>query len=86
MGPIPGDQTITRIASVEPIHVAAWVQDSGRVRSRPQAASSAVRMLFDWNDPRSVPPRQPGRLGPWAEHNVKRGKTPVLSSEEMVSS
>lgn len=41
---------IEEFTRVEPMHVAAWAQESGRVRSRPTVKQhlAAVRMLFDW--------------------------------------
>ena len=70
---------------VEPIHVAAWVQDSGRVRSRPTVKQhlAAVRMLFDWMILGQFLPVNPAASVRGPKHTVKRGKTPVLSSEEM---
>ena len=77
-----GVEDLTR---VEPIHVAAWVQDSGRVRSRPTVKQhlAAVRMLFDWMILGQFLPVNPAASVRGPKHTVKRGKTPVLSSEEM---
>lgn len=73
------------LARVEPIHVAAWLQDSGRVRSRPTVKQhlAAFRMLFDWMILGQFLPVNPAASVRGPKHTVKRGKTPVLSSEEM---
>lgn len=73
------------LARVEPMHVAAWVQDSGRVHSRPTVKQhlAAVRMLFDWMILGQFLPVNPAASVRGLKHTVKRGKTPVLSSEEM---
>jgi integrase/recombinase XerD len=76
---------VEEFTRVEPIHVAAWVQDSGRVRSRPTVKQhlAAVRMLFDWMILGQFLPVNPAASVRGPKHTVKLGKTPVLSSEEM---
>lgn len=70
---------------MKPIHVAGWVQDSGRVRSRPTVKQhlATVRMLFDWLILGQFLTVNPAASVRGPKHTVKRGKTPVLSSEEM---
>src|SRR4051812_41058537 len=38
------------LAAIQPIHVASWLQELGRERSRPTVKQhlAAIRMLFDW--------------------------------------
>ena len=76
---------ITDILALQPIHVAGWVQDSQRVRSRPTVKQhlAAVRMLFDWMILGQFLPVNPTASVRGPKHTVKRGKTPVLASEEM---
>jgi len=77
-----GLQDLTR---VQPIHVAAWIQQSGESRSRPTVKQhlAAVRMLFDWMILGQFLPVNPAASVRGPKHSVKRGRTPVLSSEEM---
>ena len=73
------------IRTVQPIHVAAWLQESGSFRSRPTVKQhlAAVRMLFDWMILGQFLPVNPAASVRGPKHTVKRGKTPVLASEEM---
>lgn len=70
---------------MEPIPVAAWVQDSGRARSRliVKQHLAAVPMLFDRMILGQFLPVNPAASVRGPKHTVERGKTPVLSSEEM---
>jgi integrase/recombinase XerD len=45
-----GDKGITRIQDVQPVHVAAYVEELGAVRSAPTVKQhlACLRMLFDW--------------------------------------
>ena len=71
------------IAAVQPLHVAAWVEELGHRHSAPTVKQrlAAIRILFDWlvTGHRAG---QPGRRGARPAHVVKRGKTPVLDPEE----
>ena len=71
--------------TVQPIHVAAWIQESGSFRSRPTVKQhlAAVRMLFHWMILGQFLPVNPAASVRGPKHTVKRGKTPVLASEEM---
>jgi site-specific recombinase XerC len=78
------DQAGLNLLDIEPIHVAAWVEDIGS-RFKPPTVKqwlAAVRMLFDWlvvGQVLAVNPAAPVR-GP--KHVVKVGKTPVLGAAE----
>jgi integrase/recombinase XerD len=76
---------IEDLAQVQPIHVAAWVKESGESRSRPTVKQhlAAVRMLFDWLVTGQVIPVNPAHAVRGPKHIMKRGKTPVLASDEM---
>jgi site-specific recombinase XerD len=73
------------LAGVQPIHVAAWLQELGRDHSRPTVKQhlAAIRMLFDWLIVGQIVPSNPAASVRGPKHSVKRGKTPVLSAEEM---
>jgi integrase/recombinase XerD len=76
---------LTEIAGIQPIHVAAWLQELGRDHSRPTVKQhlAAIRMLFDWLIVGQLLPYNPAASVRGPKHSVKRGKTPVLSTEEM---
>ncbi len=78
-------QGLTELAAVQPIHVAAWVQELGRERSRPTVKQhlAAIRMLFDWLVVGQVVAQNPAAPVRGPKHVVKKGKTPVLTGEEM---
>lgn len=76
---------LEQLMQVQPIHVAAWVEESGRVRSRPTVKQhlAAVRMLFDWMILGQFLAVNPAASVRGPKYSVKRGKTPVLASDEM---
>ena len=72
------------LVSVEPVHVAGYIDQLGTVRSAPTVNQhlAAIRMLFDWLVVGQVVPSNPASVVRGPSHVVKRGKTPVLSPEE----
>ena len=71
------DQAGLNLLDIEPVHVAAWVEDIGGRFKAPTVKQwlAAVRMLFDWlvvGQVLAVNPATPVR-GP--KHVVKVGKT-----------
>jgi integrase/recombinase XerD len=76
---------LQNLDSIEPIHVAAWIQDLGRDHSRPTVKQhlAAIRILFDWLVVGQVMPHNPASSVRGPKHTARRGKTPVLSTEEM---
>lgn len=79
-----GDAGVPSIVDVEPIHVAAWIEELTREQSAPTAKQrlAAVRMLFDWLVVRQVVAVNPASAVRGPKHSVKRGKTPVLDPAE----
>lgn len=75
---------VTSIAAVQPLHVAAYVEELTRERSAPTAKQrlAAIRMLFDWLVVGQVVPVNPAASVRGPSHSVKRGKTPVLDPRE----
>ena len=78
------DRAGLNLLDIEPVHVAAWVEDIGGRFEPPTVKQwlAAVRMLFDWlvvGQVLAVNPAAPVR-GP--KHVVKVGKTPVLGAAE----
>src|SRR5262245_5668653 len=73
-----------RLDDVEPVVVAAYVEQLGREKSAPtvKQALAAIRMLFDWMVIGQVLPMNPASSVRGPKHVVKRGKTPVLTADQ----
>jgi len=72
------------IGSVQPLHVAAWVEQLGCAVSVPTVKQrlAGVRHLFDWLVTGQVVTTNPAASVRGPAHSVRRGKTPVLAPEE----
>ena len=72
------------IADVNPLHVAAYIEQLGRERSAPtvKLRLAAIRHLFDWLVTGQVMPVNPASSVRGPSHSIKRGKTPVLDPSE----
>ncbi|MCP5119415.1 MAG: site-specific integrase, partial [bacterium] len=70
---------------VQPLHVAAYIEQLGQQHSKPTVKQhlAAVRMLFDWLVVGQVVPVNPAHSVRGPRHSVNKGKTSVLSAEEM---
>jgi integrase/recombinase XerC len=75
---------VTSIAGVQPLHVAAWVEQLGRHVSVPTVKQrlAGVRHLFDWLVTGQVIPTNPAASVRGPAYSVRRGKTPVLAPDE----
>ena len=75
---------LVRLAVIEPVHVAAYVEQLGKTHAAPTVKQrlAAVRMLFDWLIVGQVVPVNPASAVRGPKHVVSKGKTPVLSAEE----
>jgi site-specific recombinase XerC len=75
---------VPSITAVQPVHVASYIEELTRERSAPTPSSglAAIRHLFDWLVVGQVMPINLASPVRGPTHVVKRGKTPVLSSEE----
>ena len=73
-----------RLEDVEPIVVAAYVEELGHRMSAPTVKQSlaAIRMLFDWMVIGQVLPMNPASSVRGPKHVVMRGKTPVLTADQ----
>jgi integrase/recombinase XerD len=73
------------LEDVEPIHVAAHIEQLITTHSKPTVKQhlAAIRMLFDWLVTGQVMPINPAHSVRGPRHSVKKGKTSVLSAEEM---
>jgi site-specific recombinase XerD len=72
------------LVDVEPIHVAAFVKDLQGQFSPPTVKQhlAALRMLFDWLVTGHIIATNPAHAVRGPKYVVKRGKTPVLASDE----
>jgi len=70
---------------VQPVHVAAYVEHLMQDHAKPTVKQhlAAIRMLFDWLVTGQVIPVNPAHSVRGPRHSVKKGKTSVLSAEEM---
>ncbi len=78
-------QGIAALRDVEPIHVAAYVEQFGEKTSKPTAKQhlAALRMLFDWLVTSQVLSSNPAHSVRGPRYSVRKGKTPVLTVDEM---
>ena len=72
------------LRQIQPVHVAAYIEDRLRTQSRPSVKQhlAAIRMLMDWLVVGQIIPLNPATAVRGPRHQVKKGKTPVLSAEE----
>ncbi len=73
------------LAVVTPMHVAAYIEQLGRTHSKPTVKQhlAAIRMLFDWLVTGHIMESNPAHAVRGPKHSVRKGKTSVLSAEEM---
>lgn len=75
---------VTALEQVQPLHVAAWIEELGRKVSAPTVKQrlAGVRHLFDWLVVGQVVPVNPAASVRGPSQSVRRGKTPVLDPRE----
>lgn len=73
------------LSQIEPVHVAAYIEQLCGELAKPTVKQhlAAIRMLFDWLVTGQVMPTNPAHSVRGPRHSVKKGKTSVLSAEEM---
>lgn len=78
------DERGLRLSTIEPVAVAAYIENLAAVRSAPTVKQNlaAIRMLFDWLVVGQVVPFNPAASVRGPKHVVKRGKTPVLTADQ----
>jgi len=78
------ERGVAALGQVQPLHVAAWVEELGRTVAVPTVKQrlAGVRHLFDWLVRTQVVPGNPAISVRGPAHSVRRGKTPVLAPEE----
>ena len=72
------------LARVKPVHVAAYIESLGSNLAKPSVKQhlAAVRMLLDWLVIGHVLDANPAHAVRGPKHVVKKGRTPVLTSDE----
>jgi integrase/recombinase XerD len=75
---------MTELRQVQPVHVAAYVEELGRASAAPTVKQhlACLRMLFDWLVTGQVLPSNPAHSVRGPRHSVSKGATAVISSEE----
>src|ERR1700733_7070425 len=75
---------VTQLATIQSVHVAAYIEELARARSAPTAKLrlAALRNLFDWMVIGQIMPTNPAAAVRGPRHIVRRGKTPVLDPAE----
>lgn len=78
------ERGIARLRDVQPVHVAAYVEEIQRRLSAPSVKLqlAGIRMLFDWLVVGQIIPMNPASAVRGPRHSVKKGKTPVLTADE----
>jgi integrase/recombinase XerD len=78
------DRGITRIEDVQPVHVAGYVEELGKMRSAPTVKQhlACIRMLFDWMVTGQVIATNPAHAVRGPRHSVIKGAITVMSSQE----
>jgi integrase/recombinase XerD len=69
---------------VQPVHVAAYVEELGAVRSAPTVKQhlACLRMLFDWLVTGQIIPSNSAHAVRGPRHSISKGATAVISSVE----
>jgi site-specific recombinase XerD len=77
-------QGITALGQVQPVHVAAYIEQLGGTMSPPSIKQhlACIRMLFDWLVVGQIVASNPAHAVRGPRHSVSKGSTPVLSTEE----
>ena len=79
------EKGLADLAGVTPMHVAAYVEQLGRTHSKPTVKQhlAAIRMLFNWLVTGHIMETNPAHAVRGPRHSVRKGKTSVLSADEM---
>ena len=79
------EKSLGDLSGVTPMHVAAYVEQLGRTHSKPTVKQhlAAIRLLFDWLVTGHIMETNPAHAVRGPKHSVRKGKTSVLSADEM---
>lgn len=72
------------LSAVKPIHVAAYIEELQKVRSKPTVKQhlAAIRVLFDWLVVGHIMDINPAHSVKAPKYSIRKGKTTVLSADE----
>jgi site-specific recombinase XerD len=70
------------LGSVQPIHVAVFIEELQLSKPTVKQHLAALRMLFDWLVVGHIIDTNPAHAVRGPKHSVKKGKTPVLTAED----
>jgi integrase/recombinase XerD len=70
------------LGEIQPVHVAAYVEQHPGSKPTVKQHLAAIRMLFDWLVIGQVVPVNPAASVRGPKYVVKKGKTPVLTAEQ----
>lgn len=78
------DRGVTALPQIQPLHVAAWIEELGRSVAVPTVKQrlAGIRHLFDWLVRCQQVPANPAVSVRGPAYSVRRGKTPVLDPAE----
>jgi site-specific recombinase XerD len=78
------ERGVTALPQIQPLHVAAWIEELGRSVSVPTVKQrlAGIRHLFDWLVRAQVVVQNPAISVRGPAYSVRRGKTPVLDPAE----
>jgi integrase/recombinase XerD len=76
------EQSIRTLTSVQPIHVAAYIEGLRLAAPTVKQHLAALRMLFDWLVTGQIIPANPAHAVRGPRHSVTKGATRVISSAE----
>ena len=76
------DRGLSELRQLQPVHVAAYIEQLGRERSAPTVKQhlACIRMLLDWLVTGQVMPSNPAHAVRGPRHSVSKGSTAVISS------
>jgi site-specific recombinase XerD len=73
---------IKELSRIEPVVIAAYIEQHSASAPTVKQHLAAIRMLFDWLVTGQLVPHNPATSVRGPKHVVKRGKTPVLTADE----
>src|SRR3954452_15960573 len=78
------ERSITELQQIQPVHVAAYIEQLGREHSAPTVKQhlACLRMLFDWLVTGQVLSSNPAHAVRGPRHSVSKGAAAVISSAE----
>jgi site-specific recombinase XerD len=84
LGPFLGwcEERGLALREIQPVHVAAYIEQHPGSKPTVKQHLAAIRMLFDWLVMGQVMPNNPATSVRGPKYVVKKGKTPVLKAEQ----